>query len=42
MVDKVARIVAFNCFSGYFANLLHTGDTKEADSPIDNIMAKIF
>ena len=25
---------------GYCANLLHTGDTKEADNPIDNIIYK--
>ena len=25
-------------FEGYYANLLHTGDTKEADNLIDNII----
>ena len=24
-------------FEGYYANLLHTGDTKDADNPTDNI-----
>ena len=27
-----------NILEGYYTNLLHTGDTKEADSLIDNIM----
>ena len=28
-------------FEGYFANLLYfTGDTKEADNPIDNVMCQ--
>ena len=27
-------------FEGYYANLLHTGDTKEADNPTDNVMCQ--
>ena len=27
-------------FEGYYASLLHTSDTKEADNPIDNIMCQ--
>ena len=27
-------------FEGHYANLLHTGDTKEADNRIDNIMCQ--
>ena len=27
-------------FEGYYANLLHSGDTKEADNPIDNIICR--
>ena len=27
-------------FEGYYANLFHTGRTKEADNPIDNIMCQ--
>ena len=36
MVDEIVRIAEF----GYYANLFHTGDTKEADNPIDNIMCQ--
>ena len=37
MADKVARIVVVKKkFLGYYTNLLHTGDTKEADNPINN------
>ena len=40
MTDEVARIAIKNFFEGYYANLLHTGDTKEADNPIDNIISR--
>ena len=29
-----------NVFEGYYNNLLHTGDAKEGDNVIDNIMSK--
>ena len=29
-------------FEGYYTNLLHTGDTKEADNPIDNILINVI
>ena len=41
MVDEVARI-AVQQFVLYYTNLLHTGDTKEADNSTDNIMCKTF
>ena len=27
-------------FEGYYADLLHTGDSEEADKPIDNIVCQ--
>ena len=39
MADEIARISP-TIFEGYYANLLHTGDTKEADDLIDNIMCQ--
>ena len=27
-------------FEGYYTNLLNSGDTKEADNPIDNVMCQ--
>ena len=38
--DGRQRSVDSNFFKGYYANLLHTGDTMEADKPIDNIMCQ--
>ena len=37
MADEVARIIVFE---EYYANLLHTGDTTEANNPVDNIMCQ--
>ena len=32
--------MADNVFERYYANLFHTGDTKEANNSIDNIMCQ--
>ena len=31
------KIKAFLSVEGHYAHLLHAGDTKEADNPVDNI-----
>ena len=33
-------LLSLTFLEGYYTSLLHTGDTKEADNPVDNIIYK--
>ena len=40
MAGKVARIVELEIFDKYYATLVHIGDTKKTNNPIDNVMCQ--
>ena len=42
MADEVASNIVRHFWKGisYYANLFHTGDIKEADNPIDNVICR--
>ena len=39
---KLRESLSSTIVEGYYTNLLRTGDTKEANNPIDNVMCQDF